>query len=72
MSNWVEELGQKKMTDKELRLISKVFALMSELDEDMDNEDSLEFNEFMGKTIDIAIYNLTKLKEVVKLEVKNG
>lgn len=72
MSSWVEELGQKKMTDKELRLISKVFALMSELDEDMDDEDSLEFNELMGKTIDIAIYNLTKLKEVVKLEVKNG
>lgn len=63
MSGWLEEIGDKKYSAKELGLVVKIFDLLKEVEE-IGNEDNELMDEFIEK-LDNAIYNVTELKRII-------
>lgn len=60
--SWVDELGERKFTDKESKKMVAMLKLVGSMVEDEDGE----FDELMNEVIDTAILNLTKIKASMK------
>lgn len=68
MSNWLDEIGSQKFSDKEFKIITKFFTMIAEENEDEIDED---FVAQLSDRFDIAIYNITELKKSLQ-ETFNG
>lgn len=67
MSSWLQEIGEKRFTPKEIILVSRIFKLMAEADEEIDQELLVD----MIEKLDNAIHNVTELKKSME-ELTNG
>lgn len=62
MSTWLDEIGRKKFTEKEVKLVAGLLSLLKESEVDgIDADDKESFIEML----DTAIYNVTELKKIV-------
>ena len=62
--SWVEELGEKEFTEKEVKTMAKMLVLVGSLAEGEEGE----FEEAMTEVIDTSITNLTNIKKAIKEE----
>ena len=64
--SWIDEIGEKKLTEHEIKVVSSAVTFFSELDEQDENDIRKGFIE----ACDTAIHNLNNLKKQLEEGIK--